>query len=119
MRSKKGSRRIVVDGVEYRWRAKGDHPSIMIGIWPANGIGPYISGNFRYHETWIPSGEGQARSAGDQIVITSRIIKRVIEYARTTQGYDPHTPGKELLLRRLDGLIQWEDAVRGSGGSRG
>jgi hypothetical protein len=115
MRSKKGSRRIVVDGVEYRWRANGDHPCIMIGIWPANGIGPYISGNFRYHETWIPLREGHWHSAGDQIVITSRIIKRVIEYARTAHHYDPCARGKELALGRFDRLIQWEDAVRGSG----
>src|SRR5262245_38567165 len=44
MRSDKGSRKIVVEDVEYRWRAKGDDGYIRIGIWPANKVGPYIKG---------------------------------------------------------------------------
>jgi len=41
MRSQKGSRRIVVRAVEYRWRATGNDGYISIGIWPANNTGPY------------------------------------------------------------------------------
>jgi hypothetical protein len=56
MRRSKGSRRIVVQDVEYRWRAAGDDGYITFGIWPLNNIGPYIQGNFEIprdlHRKW-------------------------------------------------------------------
>jgi hypothetical protein len=104
----------VVRGIEYRWRAKGDDGYISIGICPTNNIGPYIRGNLRYHETWIDKGDGIRSSAGNQIVVTNRIIRRIIEHATATCGYDPQVQGKELNLRVLDDVIKWDDAVRGS-----
>jgi len=114
MRSRKGSHRILVRDVEYRWRATGNDGYISVGIWPENNIGPYIQGNFRYHETWIDEGKGQRSSAGDQIVVTNRIVERIVEYAITARGYDPCAHGKELNLQVLDEVIKWDDAVRAS-----
>lgn len=114
MRSQKGSRKIVVGAVEYRWRATGDDGYISIGIWPANNTGPYIRGNLRYHETWTDNGDGSWSSAGNQIVITNRIIRRIIEHAIAAYDYDPQARGKELNLRVLDDVVKWDDAVRGS-----
>jgi len=114
MRSRKNSRKIVVAGVEYRWRATGNDGYISIGIWPTNNLGPYIHGNLRYHETLIENGDGSWSSAGDQIVITNRIIRRIIEQAIVIHGYDPQSRGKELNLRVLDDVVKWDDAVRGS-----
>ncbi len=113
MRSHKGSRKIVVSGVEYRWRATGDDGYISIGIWAANNIGPYIQGNLRYRETWIDNKDGSWTSAGNQIVVTNRIIRRIIEYASKSFGYDPQVRGKELNLKVLDDVVDWSDAVRG------
>ena len=112
MRRAKGSHHIVVRGVEYRWRARGDDACIGIGIWPTNDIGPYMSGNLRYHETWIDNGDGSYSSAKDQLVVTARIVRRVIEYAIDRHGYDPEATGKELALRSLDDAIRWDDAIR-------
>ena len=112
MRRGKSSRRIVVDGVEYRWRAAGADGYISIGIWPTNNIGPYIAGNFRYHETWVDRRDGTWSSAGDQIVVTNRIVRRVIEHARSKHSYDPCSKGPELNLTNLDEVIIWADAVR-------
>jgi hypothetical protein len=114
MRSQKGSQRIVVVGVEYRWRATGNDGYISVGIWPANNIGPFIHGNLSYHESWIDDGDGSLSSAGNQIVITNRIIRRIIEHATEAHGYDPQMRGKELNLRVLDEVIKRDDAVRGS-----
>lgn len=110
----KGSRRIVVADVEYRWRARGEDGGITIGIWPADEPGPYIHGGFGYHETWLPMKPGVWVSADDQIVITSRIVRRILEYAIREKGYDPHEEGKELMLGALDDVIRWDDAERGS-----
>jgi hypothetical protein len=112
MRSNKGSHRIVVRDVEYRWWAKGDDGYISIGIWPTNNIGPYVQGNFRYHETRIDNHDGSWSSAANQIVITNRIIERIIEHAIVACDYDPHVRGKELNLRALDDVVEWGDAVR-------
>jgi hypothetical protein len=114
MRRGKGSRRIVVNECEYRWRATGDDGVINIGVWPANNVGPYISGTIRYHETWIPKGDGSSSSAGDQVVVTSRIVRRVIEYATAVHGYDPNVKGSQLNLYSLDNLILLTDEVRAS-----
>src|SRR3954453_7521913 len=112
MRSQKGSRRIVVGGVEYRWRATGNDGYITIGIWPTNNVGPFIQGNLCYHETWIDNGDGSWSSAGNQVVITNRIIRRIIKHAIALYGYDAHWRGKELNLRVLDDVVKWDDAVR-------
>lgn len=114
MRSSKGSRRIVVRNVEYRWRATGNDGYISIGMWPTNHVGAYIHGNLEYHETWIDAGQGRRSSAGDQIVVTSRIIRRIIEHAIDNHGYNPNFKSKELNLTVLDEVIRWDDAVRGS-----
>jgi hypothetical protein len=103
MRSTKGSRRIVVHHVEYRWRATGNDGFISIGIWPVNNVGPFIYGNLRYHET---------TSTGDQIVITNRLLRQIIQQAITEHRYDPHSQGTQLNLRVLDEVINWGDAVR-------
>ena len=112
MRRGKGSRRIVVDKSEYRWRATGDDGYISIGIWPSNNIGSYIRGNLRYHETWVKEREGLWISGKDQIVITSRIIRRIIQYAISHLGYNPEVKGAKINLKVLDDVIQWDDAIR-------
>ena len=112
MRSPKGSRRIVLRDVEYRWRATGNDGYISIGIWPTNNVGPYIHGTLRYHETSVDSGSGVRSSAGDQIVVTNRLIKRIIEHAITEHRYNPKARGKEVNLKVLDETIQLDDSVR-------
>lgn len=114
MRSQKGSRKIVIGDVEFRWRATGDDGYISIGIWPTNNVGPFIRGNLCYHETWIDNGDGSYSSAGNQIVVTSRIIRRIIEHAVSVCGYHPQVRGKELNLQVLDDVVKWDDAVRGT-----
>ena len=113
MRSSKGSHRIVIQGVEYRWVAQGNDDTISIGIWPANNIGPAIRGRLRYHETDV--GKGKAPTLPQQlgqIVVTNRIIRRIIEHAISEHQYDPSVKGEELYLGLLDDLIHWDDAVR-------
>jgi hypothetical protein len=113
MRASKGSHRIAVGEVEYRWRATGNDGYICISIWPTSNIGPYLGGNLRYHEGWIDD-DGSWGSGGNQLVVTNRIIRRIIEYAISEYNYDPTVKGKELHLNALDEAIEWKDAVRGN-----
>jgi hypothetical protein len=47
-------------------------------------------------------------------VVTSKILRRVIEHAIAQHGYDPNVSRAELKLGQLDLAIQWRDAVRAS-----
>ncbi len=110
-KSKKGARNIVVGDVKYRWRATGNDGWISLTIWPAELPGPTIAGTLGYHQTAVPIGNG-AFKLTEQIVITSRIVRRVIEYAVRDRGYDPRREGKQIDLRRVDEVIDRSGAVR-------
>jgi hypothetical protein len=114
MRRSKGSHLIVVNGVEYRWRATGNDGWISVGIWPANGIGAFIHGSFRYHERQNIVGEPSFEDVQSQIIITNRLTRRIIEFAVTKFGYDANLKAGQLELGALDDVIQWDDAVRGT-----
>ena len=114
MRNTKGTHVIAVAGAEYRWRAKGNDECISIGIWPANDVGPYIGGRFCYHNRWIDNGDGTSTSSGDQLVVTSRLVKRIIEHALSKCGYNPKLKGKQLDLGPLEDIIKLDDGVRAS-----
>lgn len=114
-RNTKNSHRLVVKDVEYRWRANGDDGYITFTIWPTNDLGATILGNFQYHETWLPNGDGRWLSAGDQIVVTNRIVRRVIEFAVSKHAYNPLEKIPTLNLRQMDHEIDISDAVRATG----
>ena len=121
-RSTKNARHIKVGDVEYRWRATGDSGFISITIWPDSDIGPDLRCNVGYYETWQPCVEDgritSHRSLGDQIVITNRIVRRVIDYAISEHGYDPLIRGHQLNLQCVDDKIDLSDAVRAGSRSR-
>ena len=110
MRSTKGTRLITVSGTRYRWRAQGGDECISVGIWPENGVGAYIGGNFGYHNSWLPRGETLV-SPGDHIIVTNRLVRRIIEHAISKHGYDPNLKAKQLHLKAMDELIKWDDAI--------
>src|SRR5438477_4806381 len=112
MRSSKGSHLIMVRGAQYRWRATGNDGYISVSIWPVNNVGRFISGFFAYHQTWVHNRDGSYSSAGDQIVVTSRLIRRIVEHAITAYEYDPNKKGKQLNLRALEEVVKWDDAFR-------
>jgi hypothetical protein len=114
MRNTKGARRISVSGTRYRWRAQGGDECISVGIWPENSVGAYIGGRLDYHNTWLPQGEGVLVSPGDHIIVTNKLVRRIIEHAISKHGYDPNVKAKQLDLKTLDDVIKWDDAIRGS-----
>ncbi len=114
--SSKGSRNIVVDGVHYRWRAAGNDDFISLVICPRDLPGGKVVCTFGYHHTQVPLGGGQVRLVR-QLVITARIVRRVVLHA-LGKGYDPRVKAPELDLRSLDDVIDISDAERGRGLSR-
>ncbi len=115
-KSSKGSSRIVVNDVEYRWRATGNDGWISVTIWPSNGVGATIACPFRYHETYEEVGSGHFSSRGDQIIITNRLVQRVILHSIEAESYDPSVPRPQLTIRNIEQKIDCSDAVRASDG---
>lgn len=111
-RSTKSSKRIVVRDVEYRWRATGNDGFISVTIWPVNSIGPQIVCRFGYHETWVPMDPNRFVSNGDQLIVTNRLVRRIIEYAIDRENYSPDQQGTQLTVHAIEDKIDWSDAVR-------
>lgn len=111
-KSKKAARNISVNNIAYHWRATGDDGYINFTIWPQDLPGTTIHGNFSYHDTYNSHGDGSSKSQGDQIVITNRLIRKIILYCLEKEGYDPSQKQKQLNLKNCDQKIDWSEAIR-------
>src|SRR5438105_2218684 len=110
-RAIKGAQRITVGGVAYRWRATGNDDGIDLTVWPTRRGGRSLYACFNYDFRIPPPATG-GHSMHDQVVITNRLVRRVIELAIAEAGYDPGADGTPLELRRIDARIRMDDAVR-------
>lgn len=113
-KSSKRARHITVEGTAFYWRATGNDGWISLVIWPAVRNSPVIAATFRYRETWLPGGCGLSIPGGDQIVVTNRIVRRVILHALERCAYDPTRKGPLLRLPHIDDHIDMSDAIRAS-----
>ena len=108
--SKKDTHRIEVRGAVYRWRAIGADYGISVVIWPSHNDTHEIRCGFDYHESDTDA-DGVAKSV-PQLIVTNRLIRRVLEYALDKSNYDPDTTTKNLFIKDIEELIDWTDAVR-------
>jgi hypothetical protein len=109
-RARRGARNLVLHGTAYRWRATGDDGFISLVVWPAEGPGATLACWFGYDQTLVPRGEGF--SATRQLVITARIVRRVIEYALSHRLYDSTAAGKPVNLGDMSARVDLSDAHR-------
>ncbi|MDH5730645.1 MAG: hypothetical protein OEZ58_16780 [Gammaproteobacteria bacterium] len=110
--NKKGSRKIIVDDHEFRWRATGNDGWITIVIWPVENENSKVVGNIGYHSNIVKVNEG-AYVCTDQIVVTNRIISEIIlhcgiEEILKSQG--------QLNIGQVEDIFDIENAVRGKYG---
>lgn len=115
--SNKKNRRITVAGIEYLWRASGDSGYISVSVWPASLPHRGLWGTLRYDETRtpfeLPSGT-KGYSSSQQLVVTPKIIRRIIEYAVERHDFDPAVKAPQLKLFDLDPHIDTSDVERAS-----
>lgn len=79
--NKIGSRKIIVDNKEFRWRATGNDGWISITIWPVD-TNMKIVGTMEYHAKYeknLDDYKPYTKVQG-QIIITNRVIRKIIEY---------------------------------------
>ncbi len=110
-KAKTGARNIVVNDVKYRWRASGNDGYIQLVVWPEALLGGALLSTFDYDHTLVPDGTGRF-AATRQLVITNRIVRRVVEYAIQQFAYDPRLKAGELDLGTLSVVLDLSDALR-------
>ena len=110
MKSRKKVRNIVIDDIAYHWKATGNDGYISISIWHKVG-NCIITATLLYYETWLNNGDGTYSSKEDQIIVTNRLIRKIIKLAQSKYSFDPSVK-RQLDLRNLDGLISIDDAIR-------
>ena len=102
-RATTGARNIAVDGGAYHWRARGVHNGVSLVVWPAGQSGPMLTACF----------EDDAGVGREQVVVTARLVRRVINLARSKHGYDPNGDAQGTFnLPRVTTLVQTADAIR-------
>jgi len=108
--NKKGSRKIIVDDHEFRWRATGNDNGITLVLWPIENEDSRLIGQIDYHRNTIKTKEGWY-SALDQVVITNRIVREVILY----YGINQILANKgQINIGALESIFDVSKAVRGT-----
>ena len=75
--NKKGSRKIIVDNKEFRWRATGNDGDITVIIWPVDNENSRLVGHMGYHHHEQQRPDGSCVSLS-QALVTNRIVREVI-----------------------------------------
>ncbi len=112
MKSNKKARNITINDELYKWRAAGNDNNISITIWPSNNIGATIFSSLWYYETSVCNNDGTYSGLNNQIVVTNKIVKRIIEYAIAQCNYQPDIKQNDLNLGSMDDKIELVDALR-------
>ena len=74
--NKKGSRKIVVEDKEFRWRATGSD-KISVVIWAVENEDSRLIGSVDYHHKAVKNNEGHY-SSQNQLIVTNRMIREII-----------------------------------------
>jgi hypothetical protein len=105
---KKGLRKISVGNSTYGWNASGNDGWINLSIGLLDHSGQLLTASFGYHhnaiENFNKDGTVKSWSIKQRFVITSGIVKQVIEYG-LLKGWRPQEKGSQFNLGYLDEMI--------------
>ncbi|MEM9402384.1 MAG: hypothetical protein AAGA44_07855 [Pseudomonadota bacterium] len=104
----KGSRRIEVEGTEFRWRATGNDGWISIVVWPTENDRTRLVGSIGYHQEAKRVADGHY-TLHNQIVVTNRLIRRLILHFGVTPLLEA---SRQIDAGKLEDIIDFDDAVR-------
>ncbi len=110
--AKKNARNITVEGIHYRWRATGNDGWISLVVWPHERAGDKLVTRFTYHQAEVPFAEGGGAHLVGQLVVTNRLVRRLVLHALQT-GYVPDAQvARQRNLGWAEGIIDVRGAVR-------
>lgn len=87
-----GTRRIVVEGVAYRWVAAPNDGYISLVVERADEPGQRLGASFKYHDVLQAAGAGTARIVGQRRSVSPRAVRAVI-LAALGRGWQPSRRG--------------------------
>ena len=103
---KKGTRRIHVDGGDYRWAVSPDSGYMVVVIEGASASRRRLFVVTDYRDLLTPSADGAGFEMNQQRQITPAYVRRCI-LAGLAAGWDPLKPGSDFELRdEPDGEIR-------------
>ncbi len=108
--SKKGSRKIIVEEHEFRWRATGNDGWISVVIWPIENDNSRLVGTLKYHSNTTLNTNG-SQTALDQIIVTNRMVREIIQYF----GVNKILLNKgQINIGSIEDIYDMSKAVRGN-----
>ena len=111
--NQKGSRKIIVNDQEFRWRATGNDGGITLVLWPIENDNSRLVGEIDYHSSVVKTGE-DCYSAIGQVVITNRMVREVILHYRV--NYILENKG-QINIGALENFFDVSKAVRAQSGT--
>lgn len=90
--ARKGSRRITVEGVPYRWAFAPDDGYMVLVVESAGSSGQRVEAFFRYHDLHEPAEAGVLRIVGQRRSISPGVVRQVI-LAALGRGWQPSQRG--------------------------
>lgn len=90
--AKRGTRRIVVGGVPYRWVVSPDDGYMVLVAELADAPGQRLEAFVRYHDVYEPQGAGVLRIVGQLRAVRPGVVRAVIE-AALSRGWRPSQHG--------------------------
>ena len=90
--AKKGSRRITVEGVPYRWVLSPDDGYMVLVAESESTPGQRLEAFFQYHDLYEPAKPEVSRIVGQRRAVTPGVVREVI-LAALTRGWQPSQRG--------------------------
>jgi hypothetical protein len=117
--AKKGTRRISVNGVPYRWVVSRDDGYMVLVAERADGPGQRLEAFFKYHDVHEPDGPGAFRVVGQRRSISPGVVRAVI-LAALALGWQPSVcVAKAFRIQDADSLVPVSDETAGPGAAAG
>jgi hypothetical protein len=90
--AKRGTRRIAVDGVTYRWVVSPDDGYMVLVAELADDPGQRLEVLFAYHDLYEPEGGSVLRIVGQRRAVSPGVVRAVI-LAALGRGWQPSRRG--------------------------
>ena len=111
--AKKGTRRILVDGVPYRWVVSPNDGYMVQVVERADGPGQRLEAFFEYHDVTEPVGAGALHIVGQLHCIRPGVVRAVI-LAGLARGWQPSVRvARAFRISDGDSLIPGSDEAAG------
>lgn len=107
--AKKGSRRITVDGVLYRWALSPDDGCMVLVAELAEGSGQRLEAFFQYHDLYEPAEAGALRIVGQRRSVSPGVVRKVI-LAALAGGWQPAQRGlRSFRMQDADQVVPLDE----------